>query len=100
MDEFEEKIIVNKSVLNDWKKWARKGDMRVKGYKIVEAPRGDRVDRISRERFMIVERPHAVVYQHSFGLLSRFYEGLIEGKLYGTRCPKCGLKYLPPRTHC
>jgi len=99
-DILEEKILVDKSVLKEWKEWARKGDMRVKGYRIIEAPRGDRIDRIKRARFMVVERPHGVVYQHSFGLISKFYEGIVEGKLYGTKCPKCGLVYLPPRAHC
>ena len=26
--------------------------------------------------------------------------GILEGKLYGTKCPKCGLVYCPPRAHC
>lgn len=100
MDGLKEEIIIDRSQLKPWIEWARKGDFGVKGYRIVEGARGDRLDKISRDRYMIVERPHAVVYQHSYGLLSKFYEGLVDGKLYGTRCPKCGLVYLPPRAHC
>lgn len=100
MDELKEKVLIDKSVLKEWKEWARKGDMRVKGYQILEGVRGDRIDKIRRERYMIVERPHAAIYQHSYGLISKFYEGIVDGKLYGTKCPKCGLVYLPPRKHC
>ncbi len=100
MDGLKENVIIDRSQLRSWIDWARKGDFGVKGYRIVEGVRGDRVDRLKKSRYMIVERPHAAVYQHSYGLLSKFYEGLINSKLYGTRCPKCGLIYLPPRAHC
>jgi uncharacterized OB-fold protein len=30
----------------------------------------------------------------------KFTEALKEGRLLGTRCKKCGEKYLPPRVHC
>ncbi len=96
----EEKVEFDNSKLNKWKKWALKGDMGVKGYRIVEGAYGSRVDKIEKRRYMVVERPHGVVYQHSYGLLSRFYEGLLNKKLYGTKCPKCKLVYLPPRVHC
>jgi len=33
-------------------------------------------------------------------LMRKFTDGLKEGKLLGTRCKKCGAKYLPPRQHC
>jgi len=33
-------------------------------------------------------------------LVARFIEGLKQGKLLGTKCGKCGAKYLPPRQHC
>lgn len=34
------------------------------------------------------------------GRLKKFYEGIAKGVLYGTRCPKCGVKYFPPRPEC
>ncbi|MFQ6076977.1 MAG: Zn-ribbon domain-containing OB-fold protein [Candidatus Bathyarchaeia archaeon] len=55
---------------------------------------------MSPVEYLIVNRPHGSLYNHSYGLISKFFKGLIEKKLYGTRCPKCGLTYCPPRAHC
>ncbi len=33
-------------------------------------------------------------------LVNSFVEQLKNGKLMGTRCKRCGLRYLPPRAHC
>jgi len=33
-------------------------------------------------------------------LMVKFIDALKEGKLMGTRCEKCGARYLPPRAHC
>jgi len=33
-------------------------------------------------------------------MMVKFIEALKEGKLMGTKCKKCGAKYLPPRGHC
>jgi hypothetical protein len=33
-------------------------------------------------------------------LITRFVEELMNDRLMGTRCKKCGAKYLPPRAHC
>lgn len=33
-------------------------------------------------------------------LVERFVEELENDRLMGTRCEKCGAKYLPPRAHC
>ena len=33
-------------------------------------------------------------------LVNGFVEQLKNGKLMGTKCKRCGLKYLPPRAHC
>jgi uncharacterized OB-fold protein len=33
-------------------------------------------------------------------LVQKFLEALKEGKLMGTKCQKCGTKYMPPRQHC
>jgi hypothetical protein len=40
------------------------------------------------------------MYEHSYGLVSKFFEGLLEKKLFGTKCPKCGDVFCPPRAHC
>jgi uncharacterized OB-fold protein len=49
---------------------------------------------------MLVNRPWDVMYEHSYGLVSRFFEALLEKKLVGTKCPKCGDVFCPPRAHC
>lgn len=45
-----------------------------------------------------------IVHAHSYGGLSKFFKGLTEGVLLGTRCPDCGISngniWLPPRAHC
>jgi uncharacterized OB-fold protein len=33
-------------------------------------------------------------------VIAKVIEGLQQGKLFGTKCNKCGARYLPPRTHC
>lgn len=33
-------------------------------------------------------------------LLNKFIGALKDGRLLGTKCKKCGQKYLPPRAHC
>jgi uncharacterized OB-fold protein len=40
------------------------------------------------------------MFHHSYGKTSRFFMELLERKLYGTKCPKCGLVFCPPRAHC
>ena len=95
-----EKSIVDKSALEEWIAWARKGNWRPVGYRIVEAPKGPKLGETTTEHYMIVERPHGVTYQHSYGLVSKFFEGLLNKELWGTVCPKCGTTYCPPRAHC
>lgn len=42
-----------------------------------------------------------VYYKYSYGQQSRFFRELRENKtIYGTKCPKCGKVYCPPRSHC
>jgi hypothetical protein len=73
----------------------------VEGYKFIEAPCGPgKIEEAQRGEFMLVNRPHGALYTHSYGLVSRFFKGLIEKKLFGTRCPHCGTTYCPPRVHC
>ncbi|MHC1636429.1 MAG: Zn-ribbon domain-containing OB-fold protein [Candidatus Methanospirareceae archaeon] len=98
-----EKIIEDKisSVKREWEEYARKGDWRVKGYKIVRAVcGGGKLGEEKEKEFMIVYRPHGILYHHSLGLVSKFFRGLIEKKLYGTRCRRCKTVYCPPRAHC
>ena len=40
------------------------------------------------------------LYTIRHGANSRFFKGLLEGKIWGTRCPKCGDTWVPIRTHC
>jgi len=40
------------------------------------------------------------LYTIRHGKNSRFFSGLLEGKIMGTRCPKCGDAWIPIRTHC
>ncbi len=40
-------------------------------------------------------------YDHSTGpVVARFLQSLADGRIEGTRCPKCGIVYLPPRAYC
>ncbi len=40
-------------------------------------------------------------YDHSTGpVVARFLQSLANGRIEGTRCPKCGNVYLPPRAYC
>ncbi len=32
--------------------------------------------------------------------ISKFYEGLVQGKVYATRCRRCGNLYFPPAANC
>lgn len=40
------------------------------------------------------------LYTIRHGWNSPFFIGLLKGKIMGTRCPKCGDAWTPPRTHC
>ncbi|HEC95019.1 MAG TPA: hypothetical protein ENI45_03530 [Thermoplasmatales archaeon] len=40
------------------------------------------------------------LYTIRHGWNSLFFIGLLEGKIMGTRCPRCGETWVPPRTHC
>ena len=40
------------------------------------------------------------LYTIRHGWNSRFFNGLIQGKILGTKCPKCGDTWVPIRTHC
>ena len=40
------------------------------------------------------------LYTLRYGSNSRHFLGFLEGKIFGTRCPKCGDKFFPPRINC
>ncbi len=40
------------------------------------------------------------LYTIRHGWNSKFFKGLLEGKIWGTRCPKCSDTWVPVRTHC
>jgi uncharacterized OB-fold protein len=97
------KIIEDKAtpIKKEWEEYARKGNWTVKGYEMVRALSGPgRAEECTEEDFMVVYRPHGVLYHHSYGLVSKFFKGLIDKHLFGTRCPKCKTVYCPPRVHC
>jgi uncharacterized OB-fold protein len=99
----EPKIIEDRAtpIKKEWEEYARKGNWTVKGYEIVRALSGPgRVEESKEEDFMVVYRPHGAFYHHSYGLVSKFFKGLIDGRLFGTECPECKTVYCPPRAHC
>lgn len=84
-----------------WEEHVRKGKGAIKGYEMVRAPTGPgRAEESKEADYMVVYRPHGVLYHHSYGLVSKFFKGLIDGQLLGTRCPECSTVYCPPRVHC
>ena len=40
------------------------------------------------------------LYTIRHGRNSRFFKGLLDGKIWGTKCPKCGDTWVPVRSHC
>ncbi len=49
---------------------------------------------------LMIKRPYHIDYIHSYGEVSRYFEGLQQKKLYASRCPQCGATWLPPRRDC
>jgi uncharacterized OB-fold protein len=49
---------------------------------------------------LVIKRPYHIEYIHSYGEVSRFFEGLQQRKLWATRCPRCQATWLPPRRDC
>ena len=95
-----EKVIKEKPTDPRFKDWGRLGRWETAGWKLVEADEGQRVDKLKRRQYLVVDRPWDVMYNHSYGRVSPFFLGLLEKKLMGTRCPKCGDTFCPPRAHC
>jgi len=95
-----EKVVKERPVDPRFKDWGKLGRWEIAGFKVVEADEGPRVDKLKRRRYMVVDRPWDVIYSHSYGRISPFFEALLEKRLMGTRCPKCGDTFCPPRAHC
>lgn len=90
-------------VQKEWAPWVRQGLWDIKGYRVVKGPAGGgTIDESKKnlKEFMVIDRTEACLYSHSYGLVSPFFLGLLEGKLKGTKCPRCGTVYCPPRAHC
>jgi uncharacterized OB-fold protein len=97
----EEKVLKEKKIdEKSWKEWEQKGGWTPEGWKIVEMSDGPTLNDLKTDTYMIVHRPHGSLFHHSYGKVSPFFIGLLQGKLYGTKCPRCGLVYCPPRAHC
>ena len=97
------RIIEDKAtpIKKEWEEYARKGNWTVKGYEMVRAPSGPgRIEDAKEAEYMVIYRPHGVLYHHSYGLVSKFFKGLIDKQLFGTKCPECETVYCPPRVHC
>ncbi len=96
----EDRIIKEKKADPKWKDWGRLGKWEVAGWRIVERDEGQRSDQLAPRTYMVIDRPWDVMYTHSYGRVSQFFMGLLEKKLMGTKCPKCGDVFCPPRAHC
>jgi len=44
--------------------------------------------------------PRAVYDMAPGEAYTKFFEGLREGKILGTKCPSCGLVHVPPKVYC
>jgi uncharacterized OB-fold protein len=95
-----DRVIKEKKTDPRWSEWGRLGRWSVVGHKIIEGNKGHRPDKLERARYMLVNRPWDVMYEHSYGLVSRFFEELTNKRLFGKKCPKCGDIFCPPRAHC
>ncbi len=87
-----------------WEPIVHTGLWSIKGHQIVKGPWGGGAveEALKREpkEFMVIDRASFAFYSHSYGLVSPFFRGLLEGKIKGTKCPECGTVYCPPRAHC
>lgn len=57
---------------------------------------------VAEENPLVVKNHKDITHFHSYGGLTPFFHGLVQGKLMATRCPQCrdAELWLPPRTHC
>ena len=96
----QEKILKEKLIPEKLKDWGKIGKMDIAGHKLIKGLTGSRLDQLGEGTYMIVNRPYDIMYRHSYGRVSSFFEGLLEKKFMGTKCPTCGDVFFPPRVHC
>lgn len=53
-----------------------------------------------KEMPAIKSRPMVIIYEIPIARVKKFWDGLSEGKLYTTKCKKCGKIYYPPQSDC
>jgi len=49
---------------------------------------------------VIIKQHYEIDYIHSYAQDSPFFRGLSEGRLLGSKCPRCDYTYGTPRAHC
>lgn len=49
---------------------------------------------------IIIKDHHEIDYLHSYAQDSPFFAGLSQGRLLGTECKACKIRYATPRKHC
>lgn len=49
---------------------------------------------------LVVKYHYEIDYIHSYCQDSPWFTGLMNGKLLGSKCPKCGYTFATPRAHC
>src|SRR5512136_1201508 len=69
--------------------WVKETGLTFVGHEISE-------DRTTMNQFLHYDQ----LYTIRHGWNSKFFIGLLDGKIMGTRCPKCGDSWVPIRTHC
>jgi len=67
---------------------------------IFNVPLPDDLSKIKGMAPIIIKQPYKIDYIHSYGQDSPFFAALANGKMLGTRCPKCGYTYATPKGHC
>ena len=76
-----------------WEPIVHTGLWSIKGHHIVKGPVGGGTveEALKREpkEFMVIDRASFAFYSHSYGLVSPFFRGLLEGQIKGTKCPNC-----------
>jgi len=62
-------------------------------------PLSERITSVDKMRFWNDRIP--LRYEYTAGVAGeRFLRGLQEGRILASRCPKCGVSYLPPKAYC
>jgi uncharacterized OB-fold protein len=56
---------------------------------------------MSKEKYLETADKFELNYLFSYGGISRFFQEIVDNKnIVGTRCPKCGKVYCPPKANC